>query len=111
MNHRLAACALVLAVAFGPLASAASPGLAAGTITAVSGSALTLQTRTGAMITVDPTKAQEGDLSVVLLVGEPVIVRGSLDQSGVLHASVIMRAKPQSSLWPTDTIGPAAGAK
>src|SRR5271170_2320591 len=74
MNHRLAAYALVLTVAFGPLASAASLGVAAGTITAVSGSALTLQTRTGAMMTVGPTKAQEGDLSVVLLVGETVMI-------------------------------------
>jgi hypothetical protein len=111
MNHRLAACALVLAGAFAPLALAASLGSAIGTITTVSGSALTLQTRTGAMLTIDPTKAQEDDLSVVLLVGEPVIVSGSLDQSGVLHATVIMRAKPQSPLWPADTIGPAAGVK
>lgn len=111
MNCPVAACALVLAVAVSRLACAGSGGLAAGTITAVGPAAVTLQTRTGAMMTVDPTTAQQSDLSVVLLVGEPVIVRGSLDASGVLHATAILHAKPQPALWPPDTMGPASGVQ
>lgn len=108
--NRLAA-AFALAVAVAPPASAASIGLVTGTITAVNSSTVTLQIRTGAMMTVDPTKAQEDDLSVGLLVGEPVIVRGSLDAAGILDAAAISHAKPQTSLWPPDTIGPATGVQ
>jgi len=79
--------------------------------TAVSGSTVTLKTRTGAVMAVNATEAQEGDLSVVLYVGEPVTASGSLDLSGVLHAAAIMRAKPQPPLWLSDTIGPATGVK
>jgi hypothetical protein len=111
MNRLAAALAFVLAGAVAQLTSAASIGLATGTITAVSGSTVTMKTRTGAMMTVDATKAQDDDLSVVLYGAEPITVHGSLDASGVLHATAILRAKPQSLLWPPDTLGPAAGVQ
>lgn len=111
MNCLLAAAALTLACTAAQQASAASIGLATGTITAVSGSTIAVKTRTGTLMTIDAMKAQDNDFSVMLYLGEPITVRGVLDSSGVLHATSILRAKPQLTLWPPDTLGPATGVQ
>ena len=90
-------------------ALAATSGTETGTITVISGSTVTVKLRTGSIATVDAAPAQDHDLSVGLYVGEPITARGSFDVSGVLRADAITRAKPQSTLWPIDTVGLATG--
>jgi hypothetical protein len=73
-----------------------------GTIKAVAGSSLTLATRAGELVRVDAADAVRNHLSVVLLLGEPIIVSGGYDGAGVLHAKTVLHAKPSSEGWPAD---------
>jgi hypothetical protein len=73
-----------------------------GTIKAVAGSSLTLATRTGQLVRVDVADAVRNHLSVVLLLGEPIIVSGGYDGAGVLRATTVLHAKPSSEGWPAD---------
>jgi len=73
-----------------------------GTIGAVQGSQLTVQTRRGAIL-VDASNAQRSGLAVLLLVGRVVEVKGNYDGTGTLHANVILRAKSSPFLWKPDT--------
>jgi len=73
-----------------------------GTIETISGSSLTLTTRTGQRVGVDTADAWRTHHSVVLLVGEPVTVFGRYDRSGVLRATSVLHAKPSPIGWPPD---------
>jgi hypothetical protein len=73
-----------------------------GTIVGIDGSQVTLTTRTGSTARIDVTKAQQQSQSIPLVVGGPVIVEGTSDASGVMHAETITHAKPDSALWPPD---------
>lgn len=73
-----------------------------GTISAVNGSQLTVQTRTGSLLQVDASAAIQNDLSIELETGETVDVQGTLDATGVLLASSIQHAKDSPDLWPAD---------
>ena len=76
-----------------------------GVLTEVSGSALTLQTRSGKNVTVDFSQASQNQhIQGPLTVGKPFIAVGSsTNAAGGLIATSILRAKSKSSqLWPPD---------
>ncbi len=85
-----------------PRAGVGAPHEVTGTLIAISGSHLTLRTRTGKAAHVDASDAIRHERSVVLVVGKAFDARGTYDASGVLHATTIVRAKPSPGTWPTD---------
>jgi hypothetical protein len=71
-----------------------------GTLLTVSGSTLTVQTRTGKSATIDDSQAIIG---APLFIGSPMTAVGSsYTGSGALLATVIPKAKRGSALWPPD---------
>jgi hypothetical protein len=75
-----------------------------GTLIAVNGETLTLQTRTGKTATIDASGAllHEG-VTGPLNLGTPYTAQGmTFDAGGVLVATTIARAKPSAGLWPPD---------
>lgn len=85
-----------------PRAAVGVPHEVTGTLVAINGSRLTLRARTGHLIRVDDSDAVRRERSVDLIVGEPLGATGSRDAAGILHAQVIVRAKPSSATWPPD---------
>jgi hypothetical protein len=93
-----------------PLASAvaapASPHLVSGTVTAVSGSTLTLRTRKGRGMTIDLSQARRNRRigAFPLKVGATLTVLGSMiEGNSALLATSVVRAKGTSgNLWPPD---------
>ena len=73
-----------------------------GTISTLSGSQLTVQTRTGSLVSVDASLAIQNDLCIDLGVGGVIDVQGTFDANGVLKATSIQRAKDSPDLWPAD---------
>ncbi|MBV9718049.1 MAG: hypothetical protein JOZ77_01925 [Candidatus Eremiobacteraeota bacterium] len=73
-----------------------------GVLVRVSGSALTLRSRTGRIVRVDDSAAVKLERSSDLVLGEPFIISGSYDAAGVLRAVAIVRAKPSTDAWPPD---------
>jgi hypothetical protein len=73
-----------------------------GMITAITGSNMTLTTRTGKLVRIDAADAVRSHCSVVLLVGEPIMVSGGYDGSGVLHATTVLHAKQSPKGWRAD---------
>ena len=73
-----------------------------GTIRSVDGAKLTIETRAKKTIQVDTKAAAESQRAVVLVVGHAVLIHGTYDTKGVLHASSVQRAKPSPALWPED---------
>jgi hypothetical protein len=72
-----------------------------GRISAITGSQITVQTRTGSLLNVDASIAIQKELSVGLQVGEAVDVQGTFNANGIL-ASSIQRAQDSSTLWTQD---------
>jgi hypothetical protein len=88
-----------------PAASPASPHAVSGTLAEVSGSTLTLETRTGTSATVDASQAiKNRRVGTPLKPGVPLTVLGSsLNGAGALVAEAITRAKGSSGKgWPPD---------
>jgi hypothetical protein len=82
-----------------------APHVLSGTVLSVSGSSLTLNTRTGKSATVVISKAaKKRRIGVKLSAGMPVTVQGSTrTATGALVASSIVRAKGISgTMWPPD---------
>jgi hypothetical protein len=73
-----------------------------GTIRSVEGDHLSIEIRSKKVIQVDIKAAIEGHRSVVPVVGRTLAVRGTYDKKGVLHASMVQRAKDSVALWPED---------
>lgn len=88
------------AVALRPTANA--PHEVTGTLLKIDGSRLTLRTRTGAVVAVDDSAAVRHERAADLVVGQAFNVHGSYDALGVLHAALIVRAKPSPGSWPPD---------
>jgi hypothetical protein len=63
---------------------------------------LTLETRTGSLLTVDATPALKAETSVLPVVGRAYLARGEYDRQGVLHAMSVARVKDQPELWKPD---------
>jgi hypothetical protein len=94
-----------IAAAAPPSVAPNSPHQVTGVLTEVSGSALTLTTRSGKNVTVDFSEAsQKQHMQGPLTVGEPFIAMGSsTNAAGGLIATSILRAKSKSTqLWPPD---------
>jgi hypothetical protein len=87
-----------------PVASLASPHEITGTLLAISGSTLTLQTRTGKSAKIADSQAVQNEQVAPLFVGQPFTALGSsFDANGALVATSIVRAKGSSGeLWPPD---------
>ncbi|HEX4505415.1 MAG TPA: hypothetical protein VH722_06760 [Alphaproteobacteria bacterium] len=82
---------------------AALPGhVAYGKLIGVQASTLTLETRTGKHLTVDPAAAQKAETAALPVVGRAYQARGEYDQQGVLHAVSVQRVKDQPELWKAD---------
>lgn len=73
-----------------------------GTIRAIKGGMLTLETREKRTVEVDAAPAVKSYRSSVLNVGGTVIIEGQYDVKGVLHAETIQRAKTSPATWPAD---------
>jgi hypothetical protein len=82
--------------------TADAPHEVTGTLTAISGSHLTLRTGAGKIVGIDDSDAVRRERSSVLVVGEPFTAIGKYDAAGVLHGAVIIRAKPSEGTWPPD---------
>ena len=72
-----------------------------GTVKAINGSLITLQTRSG-LARVEAAAAQRADLSVQIYLGEALLVRGTRGATGPFRAELIIRAKSSPLLWPAD---------
>src|ERR1700730_1606280 len=87
-----------------PVASLDSPHEITGTLLAVSGSTLTLQTRTGKSAKIADSQAVQNEEVPPLFVGQPFTALGSsFDANGALVATSIVRAQGSSgAFWPPD---------
>jgi hypothetical protein len=79
-----------------------APNEVTGTLVHISGSFLTLRTRSGKLVRIDDSEAVRHERTGDLVVGKPFNVRGKYDAVGVLHAAVIVRAKPSQASWLPD---------
>jgi hypothetical protein len=79
-----------------------APNEVTATLVHISGSFLTLRTRSGKLVRVDDSEAVRHERTGDLVVGKPFNVRGKYDAAGVLHAVVIVRAKPSQASWLPD---------
>lgn len=73
-----------------------------GTVTGVNGTLVLLQDRNGQVLRVGTTPAVEAWQRVPPVVGQSLVVRGTFDDTGTLHAQAVMHAKPSPKLWPPD---------
>jgi outer membrane protein assembly factor BamB len=73
-----------------------------GKLIGVQGATLTLETRTGKHLTVDPAAAKKAETAALPVVGRAYQARGEYDQQGVLHAVSVQRVKDQPELWKAD---------
>ena len=86
-----------------PPVAPSSPHQITGTLLAINGPTLTLQTRAGKTVSIDGSKAAKNKQFAVLGLGKPYTVQGSsFDAIGTLQAISISRAKDSSALWPSD---------
>lgn len=73
-----------------------------GTLVELSGSYLTLRTRSGRLVRIDDTDAVAHERSVPLIVGRQYDAGGTYGASGTLRAATIVREKPSPATWPMD---------
>jgi hypothetical protein len=110
-GQTIAAAAIVAVTAIAPVPSVKTHVVQRGVVSAapahkiygyvvsLSGNTLVIQNRRGRMVVVDTTFAHS---AVRLFRGRPVIVMGSQDASGLVHANALWRTYPDSAHWPTD---------
>jgi hypothetical protein len=73
-----------------------------GTIKTIGDGGISLTTRTGALVSIEVRAAIDAGKSVDLLAGKPIRVVGRYDNSHVLQAIIITKAKPSPNGWPAD---------
>jgi hypothetical protein len=69
----------------------------------INGQQFTLKTRTGTLVQVDGRAALKAHLSVALVDGGALLVRGSYNAAGVLVAQSVAHAKTSPALWGPDS--------
>jgi hypothetical protein len=79
-----------------------TPNEVTGTLVKARGPEIVLRTRAGKLVRVNAAAALKNERSEDLIVGRPFDVRGTYDAAGVMHAAIIIRAKPSPSTWPPD---------
>jgi hypothetical protein len=73
-----------------------------GTVRKIEGTVLTVEKRTGDLITVDAAQAFAAFHAAQPSLGHAVLVRGTLDTAGVFHADTLLHAKDSSAMWQPD---------
>jgi hypothetical protein len=73
-----------------------------GTIRAVDGSMITIQTRSGQTLKVDATDAIRHSNYAAPKVGRALMARGTYETGGVLRAEYVFHAKPSPAIWMAD---------
>ncbi len=73
-----------------------------GTVQSIDGSALTVRTRSGALIRVDGAAAVANFKAAPPSIGHGILVRGTIDESGVVHAETLQHAKDNPAMWRPD---------
>jgi hypothetical protein len=73
-----------------------------GTVRGIDGSTLMVEKRTGALLKVDAAAAFANFQAAQPAVGRGILIRGSIDAAGVLHATTLLHAKDGSAIWPPD---------
>jgi hypothetical protein len=73
-----------------------------GKIKTIRGSKISVVLRTGQVLQVDLSAAQAQQTTIESVIGENVVVEGSLNKNGVLQAETMMRAKEPES-WGSDS--------
>ena len=104
--RQIASAALLAGVLLAPASAARLPAAPSivehkvyGTVQSLRGSTLVIRTRSGRMVTVDGRAARS---TVLLTSHRPVIVYGTTDAAGVLHATSVWRTFPDAAHWPAD---------
>jgi hypothetical protein len=73
-----------------------------GTVESITGTELTVKTRTGSLVKVDTTAAANGHNLSIHGIGGAVDVRGTTGADGVLQAQSVARAKTSPEAWEPD---------
>jgi hypothetical protein len=73
-----------------------------GIVQNIDGSTLTVVRRNGNVIKVDGAAAFAKFQAAAPSVGHGILVRGTIDEDGVLHADTLMHAKDNSAMWQPD---------
>ena len=73
-----------------------------GTIRSVHGNEITIELRTGEVLRVDLSEAFKEQTSITPVVGHNVVVKGTMNEKGVLEARTMLRAKGPA-LWGPDS--------
>jgi len=73
-----------------------------GTVQAIDGSTIVIVKRSGEFAKVDAAAAFAKFLAVAPSVGRAVLVRGAVDEGGVMHAETMQRAQDNPELWQPD---------
>jgi len=73
-----------------------------GTIKSVDGERVTITLRTGELLQVDLSEAMQEETTVVPVVGDNVVINGTVDENGVLQGRTMSRAKGPAS-WGADS--------
>lgn len=73
-----------------------------GTVQSIDSATITVRTRTGALITVDGAAAFANFQAAPPSVGHGILVRGTIDEAGVVHADTLLHAKDNPAMWLPD---------
>jgi hypothetical protein len=73
-----------------------------GIVQDIDDSTITLVSRTGDLLKVDAAAAFAKFQAAVPSVGHGILVRGTIDEDGVLHADTLLHAKDSSAMWQPD---------
>jgi hypothetical protein len=73
-----------------------------GTVQDIDGTTLSVRTRSGTLIKVDGASAFANFQAAPPSVGHGILVRGSIDESGVVHAEALLHAKDNPAIWLPD---------
>jgi hypothetical protein len=73
-----------------------------GIVQSIDGSTLTLVNRAGDLIKVDGGPASANFQAAPPAVGRAILVRGTVDEAGVVHATTLLRAKNSAQSWQPD---------
>ena len=73
-----------------------------GTVQSIYGSTLTVRARAGSLIKVDGASAVANFKAAPPSIGHGILVRGTIDGSGVVHAEALLHAKDNPAMWRPD---------
>jgi len=73
-----------------------------GTVQSIDGSTIMVVTRGGDLIRVDAESAFANFLAAQPAVGHGILIRGIIDESGVVHAETLLHAKDNPLMWQPD---------